>query len=239
MDPIGQNLISIGDELAVLMDLTAKYKLEFNPDRLRLIEADFKAKSVAVTDQIKKCKDTVISGTMPQMQRAYYLKTVGEKARLCFVAKTAFHDAIVDRSIRQGLIARPDLSETEIRGIVSTNPNLINYMIMEAAGAATAEYAYAMERAAQINHLVRSIEEIALLMQDLSILVAEQSALLDHIEGTIETAVVHVKKGNDNIRAAVAVQKRTRKCWCLFVCIVLVLILVIVGTVTPIMLTRA
>lgn len=228
IDPI---LVGIEAELGTLRDLVSNYKIEFNQDRLQAIVADFKRESATVTSAIKECKNKFSSISVLPMQKAYYIKTLAEQARQFYVIKTAFHDVVVDRSVRQGLIVRPDLSETELRNMT---PQLINQLIIEAADEATAEYRCAVERAVQINQLVRSIEEVAVMVQDLVLLVSEQSTTLDHIESTIETAVVHVKKSNDNMRVAVAVQKRTRKCWCLLVCVVLILILIVVGTVTPI-----
>lgn len=40
---------------------------------------------------------------------------------------------------------------------------------------------------------------------------------------------MYVKKGNDNLRAAIATQKKTRKCYCIMLCIGIVCVCLLVA----------
>ncbi len=48
----------------------------------------------------------------------------------------------------------------------------------------------------EINNLVRSMNELALLFKDLSVLVIDQGNILDRIDYNLEQAVHHTKKAN-------------------------------------------
>lgn len=54
----------------------------------------------------------------------------------------------------------------------------------------------AMSRDAEINNLVKSINDLAVLFKELSVLVVDQGNILDRIDYNIETAVRHTKKAN-------------------------------------------
>ena len=99
----------------------------------------------------------------------------------------------------------------------------------EAADDAQQAYAEAQSRARDVEMLVRSLNEVASMFQDLAVLVQHQSDMLDSIEEHVETAGTYVKKGNEAMRAAIENQKKARKCWCCFILAIIIAILVTVS----------
>lgn len=89
------------------------------------------------------------------------------------------------------------------------------------------------ERHREVVYLVRSINELAAMFNDLAILVQEQSEILNNIESNIEHAVVNVKKGNNNLRQAIDSQKRSRKLYCCGCVCLLLVIATIAGVAIP------
>ncbi len=71
----------------------------------------------------------------------------------------------------------------------------------------------AMSRDEEINNLVRSINDLAVIFKELSVLVMDQGNILDRIDYNIEQAVRHTKKANVELRkvlycAAIALIER-------------------------------
>ena len=58
----------------------------------------------------------------------------------------------------------------------------------------------AYSRDAQINNIVQSINDLAVLFKELSVLVVDQGNILDRIDYNIEQAVRHTKKANTELR---------------------------------------
>lgn len=75
----------------------------------------------------------------------------------------------------------------------------------------------------------RSLNEVATMFQDLAALVQQQSDMLDSIENNVESATTYVKKGNANLRTAIELQKKTRKCYCCLLCIVIAIVIALVA----------
>ncbi len=94
---------------------------------------------------------------------------------------------------------------------------------------AEAAYAEAQSRARDVALLVRSLNEVAAMMNDLAALVQEQGEMLDSIEGNVESAQTYIKKGNENLRQAINLQKKTRKCYCCLLCIVIIIVVVLIA----------
>jgi syntaxin 1B/2/3 len=67
------------------------------------------------------------------------------------------------------------------------------------------------------------------MFQDLAALVQEQSEMLDSIESNVESAQTYIKRGNQNLRDAINLQKKTRKCYCCMLCIVIVIVIVLIA----------
>jgi len=77
--------------------------------------------------------------------------------------------------------------------------------------------------------LCRSLNEVASMFQDLAALVQQQSDMLDSIENNVEQATTYVKKGNANLRTAIELQKKTRKCYCCLLCIVIAIVIALIA----------
>ncbi len=88
----------------------------------------------------------------------------------------------------------------------------------------------AMSRDAEINNLVKSINDLAVIFKELSVLVVDQGNILDRIDYNIEQAVRHTKKANVELHKSEAYQtSRIRSCiTCLIVAIVIMLIVLII-----------
>lgn len=67
------------------------------------------------------------------------------------------------------------------------------------------------------------------MFQDLAALVQQQSDMLDSIENNVEQATTYVKKGNANLRTAIELQKKTRKCYCCLLCIVIAIVIALIA----------
>lgn len=92
-------------------------------------------------------------------------------------------------------------SEVEIRDKVERDPaNFVREALMEeAADEAQQAYAEAQSRARDVEMLVRSLNEVAAMFQDLAVLVQHQSEMLDSIENNVEAATTYVRKGNQAV----------------------------------------
>lgn len=87
----------------------------------------------------------------------------------------------------------------------------------------------AQSRARDVEMLVRSLNEVAALFQDLAVLVQHQSEMLDSIEENVETAGRFIRKGNENMRDAIKYQKKSRKVLCCMMCVGLILVIVTIS----------
>ena len=133
--------------------------------------------------------------------------------------KEVMRKAQTDDLVRRGMIIYGDTkTEGEIRDKVERDPgNFVREALMEeAADDAQQAYAEAQSRARDVELLVRSLNEVASMFQDLAVLVQHQSDMLDSIEEHVEAAGTFIKKGNESMRVAIENQKKARKCWCCF-----------------------
>jgi len=64
------------------------------------------------------------------------------------------------------------------------------------------------KRDVEINNLVTSINDLAHIFKELGNLVEEQGTILDRIDFNIEYAISNVKKGNENLVKAAAIQEK-------------------------------
>ena len=147
-------------------------------------------------------------------------------------AKEVMRKAQTDDLVRRGAIIYGDTkSEAEIREKIERDPaNFVREALMEeAADDAQQAYAEAQSRARDVEMLVRSLNEVASMFQDLAVLVQNQSDMLDSIEEHVESAGTYMKKGNQAMRDAIESQKKARKCWCCFIIGLVIVILVVVS----------
>jgi len=86
----------------------------------------------------------------------------------------------------------------------------------------------------EIIHVAQSINDLAVIFKELSVLVIEQGTILDRIDYNIEQTLVKVRQGTEELVIAdqYSQKARTVKCMiCLFfLCVVLALILVMKKT---------
>ena len=83
-------------------------------------------------------------------------------------------------------------------------------------------------RSKEINQLADSINTLAVLFKDFSVLVIEQGTILDRIDYNIENAVVHVEKAAVHLESTLKVEKSTRARSCLICLAAAIFILVII-----------
>lgn len=86
----------------------------------------------------------------------------------------------------------------------------------------------ARERDAEISKLVRSINELAVLFKELSVLVIDQGTIIDRIDYNIEQTLEHTKKGNTHLQGARKAQESARARSCLMCLIAFIVLCVIV-----------
>jgi len=86
---------------------------------------------------------------------------------------------------------------------------------------------HSKHRSKEISGLTDSINSLAVLFKDFSILVIEQGTILDRIDYNIENATVHVEKANVHLSKALKVEKSTRARKCLMCLAITILVMVI------------
>jgi syntaxin 16 len=82
----------------------------------------------------------------------------------------------------------------------------------------------------EIKHLVNTINDLAVLFKDLSVLVVEQGTILDRIDYNIECAHKDVKQANVHLTATVKIEKSFRSkgvMGCLVISILVCLLLLV------------
>ncbi len=84
------------------------------------------------------------------------------------------------------------------------------------------------EREKEIIHLVQSVNELATLFQELSLLVIEQGTILDRIDYNIANALDQVDMGVQELTKADDYSKRTLTLKCIIVLVILIIIEIIV-----------
>ena len=82
-------------------------------------------------------------------------------------------------------------------------------------------------RSKEIEQLTKSINDLAVLFKDLSVLVVEQGTILDRIDYNIETAQTHTKQANVHLEKTLEVEKSTRARSCIVTLAVLILIFLV------------
>lgn len=84
------------------------------------------------------------------------------------------------------------------------------------------------EREKDIQSIVRSVEELATIMRDLSVLVIDQGSVVDRIDYNMEQVATHVEEGVKELVKAEKHQKSSRMMLCIMflfcACIVMILV---------------
>merc|ERR1719361_2583867 len=88
----------------------------------------------------------------------------------------------------------------------------------------------ASEREKEIIKVAQSINDLATIFRELSVLVIEQGTILDRIDYNVEQSLHKVKSGTNELRKADEYSKkaRTMKCILFLLCIITVLTLILI-----------
>ena len=84
------------------------------------------------------------------------------------------------------------------------------------------------QRQQEIEHIAKSIEELAAIFKELAVLVIDQGTILDRIDFNMEAAVEHVTAGNEELHKAEETQKNSIGLKCIICLVVLIIIMIIV-----------
>lgn len=168
------------------------------------------ARGKALLDALKKDGESLMRSN-PKSERIVLLKS--KYTRLCkeYVeamkehqkAKESMRKGQMDSVVRQvsKLPSFAGKSENEVRRKVEESGGdaaqfLKEALIEEAADEAQDAYRDAQSKAKDIEMLVRSINEVASMFQDLAVLIQHQTETLDSIERNVDQAGNFVRKGN-------------------------------------------
>ena len=184
------------------------------------------ARGKALLDALKKDGESLMRSN-PKSERIVLLKS--KYTRLCkeYVeamkehqkAKESMRKGQMDSVVRQvsKLPSFAGKSETEVRRKVEESGGdaaqfLKEALIEEAADEAQDAYRDAQSKAKDIEMLVRSINEVASMFQDLAVLIQHQTETLDSIERNVDQAGTFVRKGNKAVSGAALGHARRCKC---------------------------
>ncbi|KAF8136719.1 t-SNARE [Boletus edulis] len=138
------------------------------------------------------------------------------------------------RMERQFKIVKPDATPEEIQAVVNDDSGgqIFSQALMNSNryGESRAAYREVQERHQDIQRIEQTIAELAQLFNDMSIMVEQQSEVIDNIETTtgaaqkdLEAGVVHADKAIDSARAA-----RKKRWICFFLTLIILAIVAIV-----------
>ncbi len=82
------------------------------------------------------------------------------------------------------------------------------------------------QREAEIQNIVKSIEELAQIFKELAVLVIDQGTILDRIDYNMENAVEHIQQGIGELDKAVVYQKNAMPVKCITVLVLLIIIMI-------------
>ncbi|GMY16993.1 syntaxin-43-like isoform X1 [Fagus crenata] len=83
------------------------------------------------------------------------------------------------------------------------------------------------EREREINQVVQSVNELAQIMKDLSVLVIDQGTIVDRIDYNIQTVTVSVEEGLKQLQKAERTQKKGGMVWCATVLVIMCFIMLV------------
>lgn len=139
-------------------------------------------------------------------------------------AKEKMRETQTENLVRRGKLIYNDgtKTESEIRERVEQDPSgfLREAVMQQAAGAAQDAYIDAQSRARDVELLVRSINEVAAMFQDLAVLVQHQSEMLDTIGTCTSRTCLHSAALSRTLQCAhMAVRLRACAAECVRACV--------------------
>ncbi|KAH3764324.1 t-SNARE family protein [Pelomyxa schiedti] len=174
-----------------------------------------------ILDQLKKVKPgNPTEKRMHDNMLSAAAKRFVKSAQEFQAVQQEFEKTLKDRFTRQCKIVKPSITNEEVQVIIdSGDTRMFQQATLDPSlMAATSALEYVENKHNDILRLQQSINELNQLFLDMAILVDSQTELVDQIEMHVEHAHHDVKKGTEEMRDALALQKSARKkmCCCCF-----------------------
>lgn len=83
-------------------------------------------------------------------------------------------------------------------------------------------------RTQQIARIAKAVNDIASAMHEMSVLIVDQGSILDRIDHNVESAIVDIKTGRDEVDSASKYQEKSTAVICIGLIIMIILIIAIV-----------
>ncbi|EFA81739.1 t-SNARE family protein [Heterostelium album PN500] len=149
--------------------------------------------------------------------------------------QTNYKNKYKEKIERQYKIVKPDATPEEIRAAMESGDSskifadtiLYTHLQTQAKNA----LAYIQDRHNDIQRLEQSISELHALFLDMAVLVDVQGEMLNSIEANVESTVMNVKAGVDNLAEANKLHRRSRKKMYILLCIVVIVLIAVLAPV--------
>jgi t-SNARE complex subunit (syntaxin) len=214
----------------------------FNTEDEKILTENVKNASINVTNLLNDAKILITEMKNLKINDMKLIQNnlpimICDLAKQTNILKNKYTIQINEKLIRRGKIIMPDIPDEKIKEIIETNPNAIpeflNFAINVPADEAQLAYQDAVSKSKDVDILLRSIKELNEMMNDFAFLISEQSENIDKIELTIEIAGNNIRHGNNELKKANELQKKTRKCYCCICIVVIIIIIIIIGVTIP------
>lgn len=147
-------------------------------------------------------------------------------------AQVDFKRALERRQAREMQILMPDVSEAEREAMIESGETAALVVAKKMAGTHAVlldEVRRIQEKHQDIIKLERSIQDLAQMFQEMSVLVDSQGEMLDAIEVHVQNAKCACSKAEENLIGARKAQHSGRKWMCCMTIFVMIVLLVILG----------
>ncbi|KAK4180996.1 t-SNARE [Triangularia setosa] len=148
---------------------------------------------------------------------------------------------IREQTERQIRIVKGDISDSEMRRMVDSEPAVFSQALMQSnrSGQASSVLAAVRQRHQEMQEVEKRLNELVDLMEEMQELLVKQEAVVMQIDQHAEQAAGDMVKANEELEVAVTTARKTRKKkWiCLGICVAIIVIIV-VAVVAYVMITR-
>ncbi|KAK0669135.1 t-SNARE [Cercophora samala] len=148
---------------------------------------------------------------------------------------------IREQTERQIRIVKGDISDSEMRRMVDSEPAVFSQALMQSnrSGQASSVLAAVRQRHQEMQEVEKRLNELVELMEEMQELLVKQEAVVMQIDQHAEQAAGDMVKANEELEVAVTTARKTRKKkWiCLGICVAIIVIIV-VAVVAYVMITR-
>lgn len=240
VETIQKDVKSIRDNLGHLEKLhDLRLKVSFDKDESEQ-ERDIEVLTQAITMTLKKCEGNLkriatignAKGTnLPQQERVVRLNVMRNLGAELHTLSQVFRKS--QKTFLGRLRGQDEIGNDVFKGDDSKNPITMDEALDRGLTDAQMQVLREQERQAddrqkEIIHIAQSINELAQIFRELSVLVIEQGTILDRIDYNIEQTLVKVDAGVVELEKANEYSKKARTIKCILVLLLLVIILVIV-----------